>query len=81
MNLGEYCMRTNVSIIVSSEGGSMSEVAKSFGELGFKPTLGMHDFVYEWEETSVTPEKVIEFIDKVQKKLNGMNVGLHFVTD
>jgi len=74
-------MRTNVSIIVSSEGGLMSEIAKRFGELGFKPTLGMHDFVYEWKETSMTSEKVIELIDKVQKKLKGMNVGLHFVTD
>jgi hypothetical protein len=74
-------MRTNVGIIVSSEGGLMSEVAKRFDELGFKPTLGMHDFVYEWEETKVTPEKVIQLIDQVQNKLKGTNVGLHFVTD
>jgi hypothetical protein len=74
-------MRTNVSIIVTSEGGLMSEVAKRFEELGFKPTLGMHDFVYDWEETNVTPETVIALIDKVQKKLKDMNVGLHFVTD
>ena len=74
-------MKTHVSIIVSSEGGLMSEVAKRFGELGFKPTLGMHDFVYEWEETQATTEKVIDLIDKIQKNLKGMNVGLHFVTD
>ena len=74
-------MRTNVSIIVSSEGGLMSEVARIFSELGFKPTLGMHDFVYDWEDTKVTPETVIALIDKVQKKLKNMNVGLHFVTD
>jgi hypothetical protein len=74
-------MRTNVNIIVNSEGGLMSEVAKRFREFGFKPTLGMHDFVYEWEETNVTPETVIALIDKVQKKLKDMNVGLHFMTD
>ena len=74
-------MKTNVSIIVSSEGGLMSEVARIFRELGFKPTLGMHDFVYEWEEAKVTPEKIIDLIDKVQIKLKGMEVGLHFVTD
>ena len=74
-------MKTHVSIIVSSEGGLMSEVARIFGELGFKPTLGIHDFVYEWEETRVAPEKVIDLVDKVQTKLKGMNVGLHFVTD
>jgi len=74
-------MRTYVSIIVSSEGRSLSEIAKIFKDLGFKPTLGMHDFVYEWEETKVTPEKVIELADKVQIKLKGTKVGLHFVTD
>ena len=74
-------MKTHVSIIVSREGGLMSEVARIFGELGFKPTLGIHDFVYEWEETRVAPEKVIDLVDKVQTKLKGMNVGLHFVTD
>ena len=74
-------MRTNVSIIVSSEGGLMSDVAKKFGELGFKPTLGMHDFVYEWEEPKVTPEKVIELIDNVQRALKDTNIRLHFVTN
>jgi len=59
----------------------MSEVAKRFEELGFKPTLGMHDFVYKWEETKATTEKIIDLIDKIQKKLKGLNVGLHFVTD
>jgi hypothetical protein len=74
-------MKTNVSIIISSEGGLMSEVARRFEELGFKPTLGMHDFVFEWEETKVTPENVIDLIDNVQKKLKGTDVGLHFMTD
>jgi len=74
-------MRTHVSIIVSSEGRPLSEIAKIFKDLGFKPTLGMHDFVYDWEETKVTPEMVIELVDKVQIKLKGTQVGLHFVTD
>ena len=74
-------MRTSVSIIVSSEGGLMSKIARRFRELGFKPTLGMHDFVYKWEETKVIPEKVIDLIDKVQEKLKDTNVGLHFMTD
>jgi hypothetical protein len=74
-------MRTNVSIIVSSEGGLMSEVAERIKEIGFKPSLGMHDFQYNWEGVNVTPERVIELIDKVQKKLKGLNAGLHFMTD
>ena len=59
----------------------MSQVAKKLEELGFRATLELHDFVFNWEETSVTSEKVIELIDQVQKTLKGMNVGLHFVTD
>ncbi len=74
-------MRTNVSIIVNSEGGLMSEVAERIKEIGFKPSLGMHDIRYDWDGLNVTPEKIIELIDKVQKKLKRMHVGLHFVTD
>ena len=74
-------MRTNVSIIVNSEGGLMSEVAERIKKIGFKPSLGMHDFQYNWEGVNVTPDKVIELIDRVQKKLKGLNVGLHFMTD
>ena len=74
-------MKTNVSIIINSEGGIMSEVAFRFEELGFKPTLGMHDFIYKWDEANVTPEKIIDLADKVQEKLRGLNVGLHFMTD
>jgi hypothetical protein len=29
----------------------------------------------------VTPEKIIDLADKVQEKLRGLNVGLHFMTD
>ena len=74
-------MRTNVNIILNSEGGLMSEVAKRIKEIGFQPSLGMHDFQYDWEGLNVTPEKVIELIDKVQKKLKGLKVSLYFITD
>jgi hypothetical protein len=74
-------MRTNVSIIVYSEGGMMSEVAERFKDLGFKPALGLHDFQYNWEGEKVTPERIIDLIDKVQIKLKGLNVGLYFMTD
>ena len=74
-------MRTNVSIMVNSEGGLMSEVAERIKEIGFIPSLGMHDFRYDWKGLNVTPEKVIELIDKVQKKLKGLKVSLYFITD
>jgi hypothetical protein len=74
-------MRTNVSIIENSEGGLMSEIADKIKDLGFTLTIGMHDFQYEWEGLNVTPERIINLIDKVQKKLKGLNVGLYFMTD
>jgi len=74
-------MKTNVSIYVSSEEELMSEIVGRFGDLNFKLTLGMHDSVYEWEITNVTPDLMIILIDKLQKILRGLNVELHFVTN
>ena len=73
-------MNTYVTVHVSSEGAKASEVAKVFQDLGFETTLGGYDFVYAWKDKHVTPEKVVDFVDKVQDRLNGMGVLLHFVT-
>lgn len=49
--------------------------------VGFRPILGTHDFVYDWTTKAVTPQAVIELIDRVQGMLKGSNVILHFVTE
>jgi hypothetical protein len=47
--------------------------------LGFKPALGEHDFVYLWKKNVVLNE-VIEFLDVVVSKLNGTGAILKFTT-
>ncbi|MFQ6061136.1 MAG: hypothetical protein ACE5KV_07585 [Thermoplasmata archaeon] len=73
-------MRTYVTVYVSSEGEKASEVAEKMREMGFRTTLGTFDFVYEWTQRDVPSAKVIEFVDKVQARLNGSGALLHFTT-
>jgi len=73
-------MNTYVTVQISSEGMKASEVNKIFQDMGFEATLGTHDFLYKWKEKHVTPEKVIDFVDRVQERLKGTGVLLHFVT-
>ena len=73
-------MRTYITVTISSEGAKASEINERFHELGFSTTLGSHDFVYDWKEKSLTADQVINFIDKVQTKLKGMNVMISATT-
>ena len=74
-------MRTFVVVTLSSEGASATQVTNKLQDLGFKTTLGNHDFVYYWDDDDITPENVIQFVDKVQASLKGMNVLLQFATN
>ena len=47
--------------------------------MGLKPTIGEHDFIYNWNGL-VTIEEEIEFIDKIQQNLKGTGVTLRFKT-
>jgi len=73
-------MRTFVVVTFSSEGGSASQVVNRLLDMGFETTLGSHDFVYHWGKKDVTEDEVIQLVEKVQRKLNGMNVMLQFAT-
>ncbi len=74
-------MRTFLTLFVSSEGSKASAIVDKLGAIGFKPILGTHDFVYNWAITAVTPEAVVELVDRVQDVLKGDQVILHFVTE
>ena len=73
-------MRTYVTVYVSSEGEKASDVSTKMKEMGFRTTLGTFDFVYEWTQGEVPSTKVIDFVDEVQRKLNGSGALLHFTT-
>jgi len=36
--------------------------------------------VYDWKNHEVTPTEVVNFVDKVQNKLKGMNVRFSITT-
>lgn len=73
-------MQTYISVMISSEGGLASEITEKLQELGFKTTLGGHDFVYKWDKRDIAPVEVINFVDKIQRKLQGMNVRFSLTT-
>jgi len=73
-------MRTYVTVYVSSEGEKASDVSNKMKDMGFKTMMGTFDFVYEWTQGDVPSKSVIEFVDRVQKKLNGSGAMLHFTT-
>ena len=74
-------MKTYVSISFSSESAPASEIMQTLLDMGFEPTLGTHDLVYDWgDDEDMTPATAINFLDRTQKKLKGMNVLLHFET-
>lgn len=73
-------LKTYVSIFISSEGGTASHITKTLCDMGFETTLGSHDFVYDWRNKEVTPTEVVNFVDKVQNHLKGMNVRFSIST-
>ena len=73
-------MKTFVTVTLNSDGGLASEVTGILLGMGFNSTLGSHDFVYDWKSKDIAPAQVIDFVDKVQKKLKGKNVLLQFAT-
>jgi len=67
-------MKTYLQILVNSEGSSPSEIKSILLNMGFKATKGNYDFVYEWNEESVSIEELIWFADKVHSDLKDSKV-------
>jgi len=67
-------MKTYLTIIFNSEGGSPSEIQNQLLNLGFKVTKGNYDFVYEWDKTSASKEELVWFADKIHSALKKANV-------
>ena len=72
-------METYIDIFLSTDGEKASIIEKKIIDLGLKPTIGQHDFVYDWEK-SVDPPEVIELVDKIQLNLKGSGAILKFTT-
>ena len=72
-------MKTYVEVLVSADGEKASVITEKLFELGLKPTIGEHDFVYTWKENVILNE-VLKFVDHVQSKLKNSGAILKFST-
>lgn len=72
-------MKTYVEVLVSADGEKASVISERLIEMGLKPTIGEHDFVYNWKDT-VSITEVLNFVDRVQSKLKGTGAILNFIT-
>jgi len=72
-------METYVDIFINADGENISVIHNKMIELGLKPTIGEHDFVYNWKGITNIEEE-IRFIEVIQNKLKGTGVLLKFTT-
>ena len=72
-------MKTYVEILHSADGEKVSVIFEKMRDMGFKPALGEHEFVYNWKKNVTLPE-VIKFLDDVVSKLRGTGAILKFTT-
>ena len=73
-------METYIDVYISSDGVKSSEILKKLVDMGLKPSIGEHDFIYDWKGI-VSIEEEVELIDKIQDKLKGTGVILKFTTN
>jgi hypothetical protein len=66
-------MITYLTVTFNSDGAMPSDVVQRLQSLGFAPTTGNYDFVYEWNEKAGVGDAV-DLADQVHLTLKGMKV-------
>ena len=66
-------MKTYLTVTFNSEWSKPSEVTDRLCMLGFKPTQGTYDFIYEWDRKASVKD-AIWFADKIHEILRGHHV-------
>jgi len=66
-------MITYLTVFFSTDGAQPSEVVDRLYSLGFKPTSGNYDFVYEWD-SKATLDDALHLGDQINNVLKGMGV-------
>lgn len=61
-------MKTYLTVFFASDGAKPSQVTESLMNLGFKPTKGNYDYVYDWGDVKELKE-IIWFGDRVHAAL------------
>ena len=72
-------METYIDIILSSDGEKASVIEKKLVKMGLKPSMGIHDFMYDWKGI-VDNSKIVALADKIQSNLKGTGVLMRFIT-
>lgn len=71
-------MITYLTVTFSTDGARPSDVVNRLVAIGFKPTKGNYDFMYEWDKKARV-EDAIWLADKIHETLKDMDV--RFRTD
>ncbi|RLF33332.1 MAG: hypothetical protein DRM98_02445 [Thermoplasmata archaeon] len=72
-------METYVDVFMNVDGEKASVIYNKLLKMGLKPTIGEHDFIYNWNGI-VSIEEEIKLIDRIQEELKGTGVILKFKT-
>jgi len=72
-------METYIDIYLNVDKAKASASYNKLLDLGLKPTIGDHDFVYKWKGIASIEEE-IQFFDSIQEELKGTGVILKFTT-
>ncbi|MCL4325626.1 MAG: hypothetical protein M1481_02175 [Candidatus Thermoplasmatota archaeon] len=74
-----YLMKTYLTIQLSSEGATFSDVVELLEDLGFEPIKGQYDFVYNWKRNSNVKD-ILWFGDRIHTALKGKKVFFRMET-
>ncbi len=66
-------MESYLRVAFSSEGAKPSEIADKLHALGFKPTQGNYDFIYDWK-SGISLDDAMDLADQVSRTLRGFKV-------
>ncbi|MEM0129016.1 MAG: hypothetical protein QXG65_02465 [Thermoplasmata archaeon] len=72
-------METYLRVTFDSEGAAPSEIADRLLALGFQPTQGNYDFVYDWKGPA-SPEQIVDLSDELTRRLRGYGVRFEIET-
>lgn len=72
-------METYLRVTFDSEGAKPSEIADRLHAIGFQPTQGNYDFVYDWKGAA-SAEQILDLSDELTRRLRGYGVRFEVET-
>jgi len=72
-------METYIDVFLNTDGEKASVIQKKLIELGLKPSVGDHDYIFDWNGIVEVPD-IVTFADKIQTSLKNTGAILKFKT-